>query len=298
MNWKAKVAIQSVLAHIPYGETINYRLQWANGRYTSESLKRRALEQAAKLAQLLPHVRAGVVVEVGTGWELIAPVLFHLMGAKQIYTYDHLRHLRFDVPKILISQLDPGEIGPILGIDVTSRIGRLKQCSNLGELLNVAAINYRAPADACNTGLPRCVDLFFSYEVLEHVPELVLDGLVRESKRILRPSGIAYHAIEPGDHYTHETSHINHYRYPEWIWSLLVKNNISYHNRFCIQQFVECFKRHGAIIQLRADQSNDADLASLRNDFRLDARFKKWTPKDLAVWYSEIIYRFPIDAQS
>jgi hypothetical protein len=297
VNWKVKVAIQSVLAHIPGGEAVNYRLQWANGRYTPERLKRRTLEQAAKVAKLLPHVKDGVIVDVGTGWELIAPILFHLMGSKQVYTYDHLRHLRFDIPNVVISQFDSYELSAILGVDhglLAAKIERLKQCSTLDDLLTAAKITYRAPADACNTGLlSRSVDLFFTYEVLEHVPEPVLDGLVLESKRVLKPFGTAYHAIEPGDHYTRETSHINHYRYPEWLWSLLVKNSISYHNRFCIRQFVECFERHGAVIQSRIDQTSDADLANLRNGFRRDQRFKKWSLNDLAVWHSEITYSFP-----
>ncbi|HEV3036510.1 MAG TPA: methyltransferase domain-containing protein [Candidatus Angelobacter sp.] len=302
VNWKAKVAIQAVLAHIPGGEAVNYRLQWANGRYTAERLKRRTLDQAAKLRQLLPHVREGVIVDVGTGWELIAPILFHLMGANQVYTYDHLRHLRFEIPNIVISQLGASELSASLGLDsalLDSRIERLKQCHTLDDLLTAANITYCAPADACNTGLPSgSVDLFFTYEVLEHMPESVLNGLVVESKRVLKPSGIAYHAIEPGDHYTRDTSHINHYRYPEWLWSLLIKNNISYHNRLCQRQFRECFERHGAIIQSTHDQVSKDDLANLRNGFRLDKRFKAFSPDELAIWYAEFIYGFSTEFQS
>jgi hypothetical protein len=291
-----------MLAHIPGGEAVNYRLQWANGRYTSKRLKRRTLEQAAKLAKLLPHVKDGVVVDVGTGWELVAPILFHLMGAGRIYTYDHLRHLRFDIPQIVISQLGSSELSETLDVDhalLASRIERLKQCCTLEDLLTAANITYCAPADACNTSLPpRSVDLFFTYEVLEHVSESVLDGLVLESKRVLRPSGIAYHAIEPGDHYTRDTNHINHYRYPEWLWSLLVKNNISYHNRLCWRQFRECFERHGAIIQSTCNQVSKDDLANLLNGFRLDKRFKTFSPEELAIWYSEFIYKFSTEFQN
>ncbi len=302
MNWKAKIAIQSVLARIPGGETVNYSLQWANGRYAPERLKRRTLEQAAKLAKLLPHVKDGVVLEVGTGWELIAPILFHIMGATQVYTFDHLRHLRFNIPKIVISQLDSSELSASLDVDPASlalRIERLKQCCSLDDLLTTANITYCAPADACSTGLAsRSVDLFFTYEVLEHVPEAVLDGLVVESKRVLKSSGIAYHAIEPGDHYTRDISHINHYRYPEWLWSILIKNNISYHNRLCQRQFRECFERHGAIIHSIRNQVSADDLANLINGFKPNKRFGAFSPEELAIWYSEIIYGFPTEFQS
>jgi hypothetical protein len=302
VNWKVKVAIQSVLAHVPGGEAVNYRLQWANGRYTPERLKRRTLEQAEKLAKLLPHVKGGVILDVGTGWELIAPILFYLMGASHVYTYDHLWHLRFDIPRIVIAQLDASELSESLCANralIAPRIEKLKQCRNLDDLLTAARITYRAPADACITGLPSgSVDLFFTYEVLEHVPESVLNGLVLESKRILKSSGVAYHAIEPGDHYTRDTSHINHYRYPEWLWSPLVKNNISYHNRLCLRQFRECFEGHGAIIQSSYDQTSSDDLSNLRNGFRPAKKFRSFSPEELAIWYSEIVYSFPTESQS
>jgi hypothetical protein len=297
VNWKAKVAIQAVLAHLPGGEAINHRLQWANGRYTHNRLKRRIHEQARKFSKLAPYIQDGVVVEVGTGWELIAPILFHLMGAREIHTYDHLRHLRFEIPKRVIECLDATELGFVIP-NTTERIQRLKQLATLEELFSVAGICYHAPADARKTGLPDgCSDLFFTYEVLEHIPEEVLDGLVIESKRVLKQHGVAYHAIEPGDHYTRETSHVNHYRYPEWLWRILVKNDISYHNRLPLSRFIQCFERHGASISSIVSQICDRDLANLNNGFSRDLRFINYSLEDLSTWYAEITYCF-IESQS
>ena len=297
MHWTVKVLIQCALAHLPGGEKINHRLQWMNGRYTPERMRARVLQQARKFAKLMPHIQNGMIVEVGTGWELVAPILFYLFGSRCIYTYDHLRHLRFDVPKIVIDSLDAQQLSKISGLseaDLQKKIEILTSCASLEDLLRVACITYCAPGDACDTGLPEhSIDLFFSYEVLEHVPESVLEDLVAESKRLLRPTGISYHAIEPGDHYTRENSHINHYRYPEWLWQLLVKNNISYHNRLCMRQFHDCFLRHGAEVVSEEHQQAEHDLAALKNGFRRDRRFSSFTPEELAIWYSEVIYRFP-----
>src|SRR5437016_5016313 len=124
----------------------------------------------------------------------------------------------------------------------------------------------------------------------KHVPETVLDGLVAESKRILRPdSGIAYHSVEPGDHYTRDSCHISHYRYPEWIWSLLVKNSISYHTRLSVNQYVICFEKLGACISSMNNLISDRDLTRLNNGFALNKRFAQLPPEDLAVWYFEVI---------
>jgi hypothetical protein len=298
MNWRAKIAIQSALARIPGGQHANYGLQWLNGSYSKERMHSRLIEQTTKLKKVLSSIDVGgaTVVEVGTGWELVAPILFYLFGAHRTYTYDHLHHLRFDIPRILISMLDADELSSISGInasDLQGRISKLKTCRTLDDLLGLANIAYRAPSDACHTGLPaNSVDLFFTHEVLEHVPEAVLDGLVAESKRVLKPSGVAYHAIEPGDHYTRETSHINHFRYPEWLWSTLNKNHISYHNRLCSRHFLEAFARHGARIMALESRMSERDLADLQNGFKLDKRFKHLPVEELAVWYLEVLYQF------
>lgn len=297
MKWQVKLLIQSVLAHAPGGERVNYRLQWLNGRYEPVRMKSRVLEQARRLSKLIPHIQNGVIVEVGTGWELITPILFYLFGSSRIHTYDHVRHLRFEVPQIVINSLDSTELSEISGLperELQERIHILKKCSTLDNLLTVTQIEYFAPGDACKTGLtPHSIDLFFTYEVLEHVPEAVLDGLVAESKRILKPTGIAYHAIEPGDHYTRDDSHINHYRYPEWFWAPMVKNNISYHNRLIASQFMKCFEKYGALISLVNNKVSEREIAALRNGFRTNSRFSSFSPEDLAVWYSEVIYSFP-----
>jgi len=72
------------------------------------------------------------------------------------------------------------------------------------------------------------------HAVLEHVPEAVLDGLVLESKRILRPGGCFYAYVGLHDHYAcfdRRISKVNYLKYPEWAWRTFIKNNISYHNR-------------------------------------------------------------------
>ena len=279
------------------GEAINHQLQWLNGRYTPERMKSRLLHQTLVLNKLIPYCEGATIVEVGTGWELIAPIILHLFGAKRIYTFDHVRHLRSEIPRIVIMQLDADELRKNATIPrdvLTRRIESLRSCINLDQILTVLGVVYAAPADACATGLPaHSIDMVFSYEVLEHVPEAILECLIAESKRILKPSGIAYHAIEPGDHYTRDVSHINHFKYPEWIWAPLIKNSISYHNRLSVSQFVSAFEKHGATIEYQHNDTSETDLMILKDGFRRDTRFSQLTPEDLAVWHSEIICRFP-----
>ena len=70
------------------------------------------------------------------------------------------------------------------------------------ELLSLAGIDYHAPADARATReTSASVDLVYSNSVLEHVPRDIIRGLMVESQRILRPTGLALHNIGCNDRY-------------------------------------------------------------------------------------------------
>jgi SAM-dependent methyltransferase len=287
-DWKYKVLIQFVLAHAPAGEKLNFLLQRANRRWTQERLMRLLSGEIARVTLISKRfpLKDAVVVEVGTGWQASIPLILYLFGVRQVHTYDHVPHLRLSLVKAVLDALSilmPSE-----------KLAPLQSAGSLEEILNAAHIRYLAPADATRTDLPdRSVDLFFSQEVLEHVSEPVLDGLLRESRRILKPAGIAYHAFEPGDHYYGMgASRVNFLRYPEWAWHLFVKNKISYHNRLREKEFFAVFEKHGARVQSVMRKCEPEDVSLLRNGFKVNHRFAGMTPEELAVWYSEVIYSF------
>src|SRR5205814_499854 len=157
----------------------------------------------------------------------------------------------------------------------------------------LANITYVAPGDATNSGLPdHCVDLIYSYAVLEHVPETTIHAIASESKRVLRPGGLAYHMIGTFDHYANvdkSISRVNFLQYPEWEWKLFVKNKISYHNRLRAKEFVEIFRSHGADIRVVHDTIEPSDLTALKR-IKVDGRFQGMTDEELAVSGSEVLY--------
>lgn len=298
MHWQAKVAIQFTLSHLPGGEVLNHRLQWWNGNYSPEALRKKLLERIPSYQRIQRHVplKGAKVVEVGTGWELLDPLLMFVFGAGRIHTYDHVRHLRFAVPQIILGQIQ-AITEPLVkaGADA-SRIRSLRDVSDLSSLLSLCNVEYVAPGDAANTGLPqRSIDLFFSYAVLEHVPPAVLNALVAESRRILKPvSGIGFHVIDPGDHYApYGVSKVNFLRYSDRTWNFWVQNKISYHNRLRAKQFLEAFASQGAQflnVELRTDA---ADLTLLRDGFPVDKRFAGYTREELAVSRCDVVHAFP-----
>jgi hypothetical protein len=273
MNWKAKVAVQCVLAHLPFGERANHLLQKANHRYTPQRLQERIADVKAVFDYLEKRVpfAGATVVEVGTGWELIAPLMMVARGVDTVHTYDLNPHLRLGIAK---------RVAEMVPVDFDSAMRRIK---------------YYAPSDAANTGLPeKSVDLFYSYQVFEHISQDELHRIVAESRRVLKPSGIAYHAIGLGDHYAeYGVSNINFLKYSDRTWGFWVQNRISYHNRMREKEFLQLLGEHGARIVDVRSKTSEADLTILKNGFKPDRKFAAMTPEELAPWYTEIVTSFP-----
>jgi SAM-dependent methyltransferase len=300
LNWKLKVLVQFVLAHAPKGEQLNYALQLLNNSHSPAKIAEMLRTRVEKFGFLSSHLNLQdiVVLEIGTGWEPINALLLHLVGAKAIYTYDHVPHVRFEPARLTLDAM--GQSLPSLSsltsvpeAILATRLNSLKRCTDLESLFELANVTYVAPGDAATSRLPdHSIDLVYSYAVLEHVPEETIHAIALESRRVLRPGGLVYHVIGTFDHYANvdkRISKVNFLQYPEWEWKFFVKNKISYHNRLRAKEFVDIFRSHAADIRAMRDTIEPSDLAALKT-IKLDRRFSGMTDEELAVSVSEVLY--------
>jgi SAM-dependent methyltransferase len=308
VDWKAKVAVQFCLAHVPGGERLNYALQTL--RKSRSRAKTRA--RVIKLAEMIALVRRYVeldgasVVEAGTGWDAINAIMLALLGAKTVYTFDHVWHVRHaEVAKVIEAIQDSlDEIAVASSLPITTlreRVGLMASASSLDRLFQSTGIAYMAPGDAAHTALPDAsVDLFYSYAVLEHVPDEVVGALTEESRRVLKRDGVAFHAIGEHDHYVDfdgSISKVNFLQYPEWAWKLFVKNGISYHNRMREKQFLDLFASYGAHVKFLRSFVDDRDLDALKT-MKVDRRFSGMSARELAINRTEVIFGFESEVGS
>lgn len=300
MRWQAKVLVQFVLAHAPGGEKVNHRLQLAGGRHTPERIRGRIDEAVEFLTSIEPTftVEGKSIVEVGTGWDGLHPLLLSVLGAERIVTFDHVRHLRGEHAATVIEELSRhpalDEL-EAMAPGARARCEALRGAADLDDLLSRARIEYVAPGDATDTGLAdSSVDVVYDFAVLEHVPETVIEGLLAEARRILRPGGVMVSVIGTGDHYVSvqpSLTQVNFLKYPEWLWKPLVKNKISYHNRLREAQHLELFAAHGAVVEWKHSHLAERDVAAART-MKVDPRFAGLTPEELAIWRSDVIVSF------
>src|SRR5207244_9176295 len=142
----------------PYGESLNFMLQEARGGRSPERLRQRIRGLVVELAFLQQQfdLEGKTVVEVGTGWDAINTVLLALFGAQAIYSYDHVRHLRFQSIRKVLTELNSmvSELAGVSGLPESTlrqRLDALLDARDLSALLEAACITYVAPGDACAT---------------------------------------------------------------------------------------------------------------------------------------------------
>lgn len=244
-HWKLKGVIQGLLSRLPYGVVINSALQKSSGDLADfeDHLGRKVQDfrfYSERCREALGRLEGIEIVEIGTGWFPLLPILFSLCGAKRIWTFDRTRHLNAALTFRGLRALGPhlplvSEWSGVPVPELERRLTQLLQTApHLHALLAQARIRYQAPGDAADTKLPNAsVDLVFSNSVLEHVPKPAVKQLFAESARILRPDGVAVHGVNCGDHYAYfdrQITQINFLQYSERDWALW-NNDLLYQNR-------------------------------------------------------------------
>lgn len=301
--WKLKVLIQFVLSKLPLGERINFFLQRLNQSHSVDKLETRILDLTSSLMKVNKYLplEGITVVEIGTGWEPVNAILLYLLGANICHTYDHVRHVRFELAKLVISAINNklGEISDITSIPATilsERMSRISNTQDLDDLFAKSHIVYHAPGDASRTNLPDdSVDLVYSHAVLEHVPARMVLDITIESKRILKESGFAYHLIGLHDHYVgfdKNISRVNFLKYSERLWAFFVYNDISYHNRLREVEFLRLFHKCGAKICRLENRVDQRDIDVLKG-MRINKRFQGMSLEQLAIHLTEVMMSFP-----
>jgi hypothetical protein len=298
MNWQLKSVIQRICGALPFGsDGVYYGLQRRYGSLRNppppEEMLRAAVDMASWLREAGMSIRDMKCFEVGTGRRVDLPFGFYLLGAAGTYTCDLNRYLKSElieasldwmrnnrqtVEKLFLSGSDDPE-------DTRRRMGLLLSAPTAIEAMRIANIEYHSPGDAARTNLsPGSIQLHYSYTVNEHIPANVLEAIYREAQRLLGPTGIALHHIDPSDHFAHDDesiSSINFLRFTPEEWERHGSNRFGYHNRLRAHEHAELFERSGFEIMRQKTFLDERAMKQLENDFPLASEFKIHTPEQV-----------------
>jgi SAM-dependent methyltransferase len=289
MKWQVKALVQRLFGFLPYGERLNHAAQKALGSHSPRAHLRNFGNQMAKVEKLNERfpLAGKVVMEVGTGWNGLGTLIFAIKRVAAFHTYDHVRHLRWDVMQDMLRVIADNRP------EYKGRALELLALPTLNAFLEYTNTHYVAPGDAADTGLPdKSVDLVYSYGVLEHIPKPVLEAITRESRRILKSDGIAYHRVGLHDHFKSiddSISNSNFLKYSNWQWALIT-NGLNSHNRLRNTHYVDMFEKAGGVILYREEELFPEDIAAVKN-MRVKT-FSDMTIEELATSHIDVDVRF------
>lgn len=307
MHWQTKAALQAALSRVPYGARI-YR--WLQDRHGA--LWRTFPERYRNKVQVLHCIRrhdlpiAGrSFLEIGTGWQPVMPLLLHLLGAERVETLDinpwltsqslhgTLRRLR-DLGDRVASDLglDPSRCAKTLeGLLAASAEGSRP----LQEVLSLAGIRYVMPGDATRTGYDSgTFDYVLSCDLMEHVPPPVIRGMLRESKRVLKPGGAHLHHISMGDHFAPDADIrvINFLKYSPRAWYFIGGSGLAYHNRLRAPDYLRLWESEGLEPFCREVEVDAKSLRALEEgSVKPHPTFAGYSPEELCAYTLNLFAR-------
>ena len=261
------------------------------------------IEQVQALTDQGIPIEGADVVELGTGWNPILPMVFALCGARSVTTLDQERLLDPSTLRTAISQIleNRALLTPLLGGRAAAQFSRLETLRQapFDKALQALHIDYRAPYDFLH--LPAAsADIVVSRDVLEHVPEGALTAITAHSHAILRAGGTACHTVDMSDHWEHadkSISRVNFLQFDGPLWRLAGLDPQNFQNRLRRQEYAALFTQAGFDILTATGVPDTAALRALAG-MRLCARYRDFPREELAVLSTRIIARKPAPADA
>ena len=303
MRWQFRFAKNAMFGILPLRAQEKLRQLKRRIKPYPEQIDEPTLEQGITQIRMLREANcdpAGKdVLELGTGWQPVIPLLFHVAGARSVTMIDSQRLLDARLLRATCANLSDysKEIAVGLGMDVSTVASKLEpgDATDLRSLLARLNLEYRAPYDICGGGVnPAVIDIVISRAVLEHIPHPVLKQIARAFHRILRPGGMMCHVIDHSDHWEHQDSRLSplsflRYSAKTFAW-LCAMNPLDYQNRMRHIEYIRLFERAG--FEVVADESL-ADQRALQDLERLKIHpdFQQYPPEELAILTSVVSMR-------
>jgi hypothetical protein len=285
----AKNSLQTLLPFQRQLRGLKRRVAGRSHRINEESAYGGGFAQISFLAEAGLDVRGRDILEVGTGWYPVIPLMMRLAGARHVILTDvdalmDLETLNATVMFLLERKGDLAERLHTTLAEIEERL-RLPQ-GDLDDVLAQMGMTYAVPFDYKKSEVR--VDAIVSHTVLEHVPPQVIEELALDWRR--RPGGLISHGVDHSDHRAivdARLSRVDFLRYSDQLWKLL---RIDDTNRLRHSDYITMLGAAGFEIIFQHVYIDPTSKDAL-SKIPLAARFQGMDPDDIATTWSNIIAR-------
>jgi SAM-dependent methyltransferase len=269
VHLKRKASAFRILSALPFGGHLHYWLQRHITRTLPQSpaqlddhviAARRKLDALRVYAHTEPS--RSVVLEFGSGHDLAGPLALTYAGVAAVLALDIRPLAKLDLVRDAARHIAVAHGQPAPHI------------ASWRDLRTACRVYYRAPADARATALPaHSIDCVTSWSTLQHIPVADIVAILRESRRILKPGGVAIMKIHYEDMYARDDALLSPFQflcYSDEEWASF-NSALHYQNRMRHSQCVALFEEAGFEIvyeETKREQIDDGVLARLASPFR------------------------------
>lgn len=279
-RWRIRNGILSLLSKIPAGENLYQLMQKYFGQFNNEDFVRNKIHEINDIILFACNkgidIKGLTIIELGTGWVPLAPVLLSLYGAQSVTSID-LNH--YYIPSLLkkataaiINTIQNNENSFPIRMD-QNKIASLKKYRHKPDkILKALAITLLSPVDARDTCFnENSFDLYFSMDTLEHISPDDLELIFKESRRIVGPGGYFLHSIDLADHFSYDDSNLSSIYFlchsdKEWA---RICNRYTYHNRLRKNEFKALIQRSRFKIISKIEEIDQRALNELKDGLQL-----------------------------
>lgn len=300
MRWQIVCLIDTAKALLPF-QTALRRLKRAvrppGIGPQHESVLSGAIDHVRELRAAGFAFEGAHLLEIGSGWFPILPLVLRAAGAERVYLTDahRLMDARTLAAAIAYVQRNAGMLAERLDVP-RNAFDRLSAgadpAARFEERLARLGFVYLAPVDP---GRFPPVDAIVSQTVFEHIPPAALEQLLATAARALRPGGTMSHGIDNSDHRMIRDPRLGRFdflRFAPRTWRMLCLDPQAYTNRLRHSDYARLLRRAGHDVVHEGTWVDEAAAAAFERA-PPHAAFAGKSGADLATSWSHFVTRRP-----
>ena len=297
--WQVTCLVNTTKASLPFQEPLRRLVRRVSPPRIGpahEAVVAGAIDQVNALRRAGKDPANATILEIGTGWFPIMPLVLRAAGARRVYLSDVHRLLDSrtvgDAVGVLRANrariIEALQISPAQFDEVTASFD---PDADLDDMLRTLGLIYIAPLSESDDLPP--LDAVISHTVLEHISPDILESLFRDLDRRLAPGGIMSHGVDHTDHRANHDKSLGRFdflRYSDRTWRYLCLHPQDFTNRLRHDDYVAMLERLGHEVVWQKTFVNDGGLDALR-ETPIDSRFADRPLEALAIGWSHIVSR-------